>query len=177
MAVIWITVTQNYIGLSTDTKPTGVEPGSRFWAYDIDQHYVCYDGTNWAATGAKSTLKSTTIDLQQIAGDYDLFTGAAQDVLITKLVFALPAVNVSDDAAITSISIQSDDATPQVIISAVSGAKANLASSAQISWTGAILLVATNKIQLTIAGGAADAATVCKVTVEYVPITAGGYLA
>jgi hypothetical protein len=86
-------------------------------------------------------------------------------------------VNCADDAALTSISIQTNDATPQVIISAVSGAVANLTASAQLSWVGTILLAATKKIQLTIAGGAADAATACKVTAEYMPITAGGYLA
>lgn len=166
-----------FCGLSSDTKPTGLEVGARFWAYDTDQEYITYDGTNWAATGAKSTLKSTTINLQQAANSYDLFTGTTQDVLITKLVFALPAVNVADDATITTISIQTNDATPQTFISSVSGAKANLTSSAQLAWTGAILLAATKKIQLTIAGGAADASTVCKVTAEYTPITAGGYLA
>lgn len=177
MAVKLITTIKDYIGASTDIKPTGVEPGSKFWAYDIDQEYISYDGTNWAATGVKTILKSTTENLQQIAGDYDLFTGTDQDVLIKSLVIALPAVNVADDAAITSISIQTNDATPQTIISSTSGAKANLTSSAQLAWTGCILLAATKKIQLTINGGTADASTLCKVTAEYTPITTGGYLA
>jgi hypothetical protein len=176
MTVALITTINNFTGLSTDVKPIGVAPGSTFWAYDTDMTYVSYDGANWAAKGRNDSLKSTTIDLHQAANTYDLFTGTDQDVLIQGLVIALPAVNVADDATITSISIQTNAATPSVIISSTSGAKANLTASAQISWTGAILLAATKKIQLTINGGASDAATVCKVTAEYVPITAGGYL-
>jgi hypothetical protein len=176
MAYKLVRVTRSYVAAAADAKPAGVDVGSKLWAYDTDQWFITYNGTDWAATGVNSTLKSTTIDLNQIAGAYDLFTATAQDVLIKSLVFALPAVNVSDDAAITGISIQTDAATPAVIISAANGVKANLTSSAQLSWTGAVLLAATKKIQLTIIGAASDAATVCKVTVEYIPITAGGYL-
>jgi len=177
MAYEMIGAIKNFIGLDASKPASGFPSGSTYWAYDTGINYESPNGTTWVAKGIVSTLKSTTINLQQAANTYDLFTGTTQDILLTRLVFALPAVNVSDDINITSISIQTNDATPQVIISAVSGAKVNLTSSAQLSWVGAILLTATKKIQLTIAGGAADAATVCKVTTEYIPITAGGYLA
>jgi hypothetical protein len=36
-----------WVGLSTDTKPTGLEVGSKFWEYDTGVTYVTYDGTNW----------------------------------------------------------------------------------------------------------------------------------
>ena len=125
----------------------------------------------------KMQVKATTIDLAQIVGAYDLFTGTTQDVVVEKLSFRMPNVNVADDATITSISIQSNDATPQVLVSATLGVKANLTAEAQISWTGAVLLKAGKKIQLTIAGGAADAATVCDVVAEGRAVTGGGYLA
>jgi len=176
MTIIRETSIARFTALAADVKPVDVPAGSYLWESDTNILYKTQDGTNWTATNIKSTLKSTTINLQQAADDYDLFTGTAQDVLITKLVFALPAVNVADDSAITSISIQTNNSTPQTFISSTSGAKANLTASAQLAWTGAIILAATKKIQLTINGGTADASTLCKVTVEYIPITAGGYL-
>jgi len=36
-----------YIGLSTDTKPTGVRIGSTFYEYNTRSTYITYDGTNW----------------------------------------------------------------------------------------------------------------------------------
>jgi hypothetical protein len=38
---------RNYIGLSTDTKPTGVPIMSTFYEYDTRRIYITYDGTNW----------------------------------------------------------------------------------------------------------------------------------
>jgi len=120
---------------------------------------------------------ATTIDLQQAAATYDLFTGTTEDVVLEELVIRLPNVDVSDDAAITSISIQTDDVTPQVIISAVDGAKANLTAEAELAWRGVMLIKTGTKLQLTIAGGAADAATVCDVVAEGRAVVTGGYLA
>lgn len=122
-------------------------------------------------------VSATTENLQQIAGNYDLFTGTAQAVILESLVLALPNVNVSDDVNITSISVQTDDVTPSVIISSVDGVKANLTAEAQLAYTGAIYIAAGTKIQLTIAGGAADAATVCNVVATCRAVVAGGYLA
>ena len=121
--------------------------------------------------------KATTIDLQQAAGSYDLFTGTTQDVMVEKLVIRLPNVDVSDDATLTSISIQTDDTTPQVFFDATAGDVANLTAEAQIAWTGAILIKAGSKIQLTIGGGAADESTVCDVVAECRAVVSGGYLA
>lgn len=36
-----------YIGAAADTKPTGVEIGSKCIEYDTDKVYLTYDGTNW----------------------------------------------------------------------------------------------------------------------------------
>lgn len=131
-----------------------------------------------AATGVGVLqITTTTKDLQQSASTYDLFTGTGQAVVLEKLVFALPNVNVSDDATITYITVQTDHATAQVIFNSTTGAKANLTAEAQLSWTGAIYVPVGKKIQLTIAGGAADAATVCNITAQYRAVVAGGTLA
>ena len=119
---------------------------------------------------------ATTEDLDQVAATYDLFTGTTQDVVIESLLIRLPNVDVSDDAIITSISIQTNDVTPGVFISAASGAKANLTAEAEFGWTGTKLLKVAKKIQLTIAGGAADAPTVCDIICTYRAVATGGHL-
>jgi len=126
----------------------------------------------------KSTaqIKATTIDLNQAAAAYDLVTGASQDVLIESLVLRCP-VDCSDDAPFSGISIQTDDTTPQVFISQANGVIANLTAQSQLAWTGAILLKATKKIQLTIYDGAADDPTVCDIVIKYRAVAGGGYLA
>jgi len=47
MAVKLIDSIRRYIGLSTDTKPTGVEVGAEFFEYNTKDRYITYDGTNW----------------------------------------------------------------------------------------------------------------------------------
>ncbi len=47
MAVKFITSHKNFIGLSTDTKPTSVPVGSKFFEYDKIKTFITYDGTNW----------------------------------------------------------------------------------------------------------------------------------
>lgn len=136
-------------------------------------------GLNSAPTAVgKSQIKATTIDLGQIAGTYDLFTGTTQDVVVEKLVIRMSGGTLVG-SNLTSILIQTDDATPIVLIDAVAGAVANLTNEAQLTWTGAILLDAgtTAKIQCVIAGGAATAAKVCDVIAECRAVVAGGYLA
>lgn len=125
----------------------------------------------------KAQINTTTIDLAQAAASYTLFTGTTQDVMIESLSIRLPNVDVSDDATITSISIQTNDTTPQVFVNSVIGAKAYLTAEAQLGWTGASLLKAGKLIQLTIAGGAADVATACDVVVKCRSVVSGGYLA
>jgi len=127
-------------------------------------------------TAVFGQVAKTTIDLEQAAATYDLFIGADEDVLLEKLVIRLPDVDCSDDAAITSISIQTDDTTPEELISVATGDVANLTAEAQLSWTGAIIIKVGTKIQLTIAGGAADDPTVCDVVAKCRAVVAGGSL-
>ena len=47
MTVALIKNIQRWVGLSTDTKPTGVPVMSEFYEYNTRITYVTYDGTNW----------------------------------------------------------------------------------------------------------------------------------
>jgi len=123
----------------------------------------------------KLQIADTTIDLNQAAATYLLFTGTTQDVLLEKLVIRMP--DIVCGGALTSISIHTDDTTAQVIISAADGAVANLTAEAQLFWTGAILIKAGALIQLTIAGGPHGVAYVCDVEAECRAVVGGGYLA
>ena len=122
-------------------------------------------------------MAATTIDLNQGVGTYVLFTGTTQDVVVEKLVIRMSGAAAG--GALTSISIQTDDATPIVFIDVVTGAVANLTNEAQLAWTGAALIDAGTgaTIGLTIAGGATGFACVCDVVAEYRAVVAGGNLA
>jgi hypothetical protein len=177
MSVLLETSIKRFAGLSSDTKPTSVPPGSYFWESDTNILYKTYDGTNWVSQTIKSFVTPTTIDLKQVAGDYTLYTGTTADVYIEAFSLTLPNVNCADDAALTSISVQTDTATVITLISATAGAVANLTANKAFAYSTPFYLPATKLIQLTIAGGAADAATVCTVKCRWTPVVPGGYLA
>ncbi len=123
-------------------------------------------------------MKATTIDLNQAAGTYDLYTGTTQVVDLESFVIRMSGGAIG--GALTSISIQTNDATPQIIIPVAQGAVANLTNEAQLSWNagmaGPINIKVGQKIQLTIAGGAAGVARVCDVVAEYRAVVSGGVL-
>lgn len=118
-----------------------------------------------------------TFDLAQAAAAYTLWTGTTADFIVTEFILRLPAVDVSDDGNITSISIHTDDATSIVFINTTDGAKANLTSEAQLGYAGVVYINTGSIIQLTIAGGAADATTTCKLVIKGYAVTDGGTLA
>ncbi len=131
-----------------------------------------------AKVAGKQQIAKTTEDLNQVAGTYDLFTGTTQDVLLESLLIRMP--NIIAGGAITSISIQTNDATSQVLISAADGAVANLTAEAQLAWqnfNAPVLVKVGKKVQLTIAGGAHGSAYVCDVVAKVRAVTSGGYLA
>jgi hypothetical protein len=177
MTVRLVTVIQNYIGLSTDTMPTSVKPGSTFWAWDTNARYVTYDGTNWVTERIGSFIAETTENLQQAAATYDLFTATGANVLVENFTFTLPNVDCSDDVNITSISVVTDETTPRTLVTTAQGAKANLVANASFSYSTPFTLPVGKKIRLTIAGGASDASTVCTATVKYQSIAPAGYMA
>jgi hypothetical protein len=118
----------------------------------------------------------STIDLYQAAAAYDLFAAVRQDIYILAWSLRLPDVDVSDDGTITSIAVATDDSTPVELLSAVAGAVANLTAEAQFTYATPFILKAGKKVQLIIAGGASDAATICTSVAMYRPIAMGGYL-
>lgn len=178
MTVYRISSTKKFIGLSTDTKPTSeIPPGSTFFEYDTGVMFVCYDGTLWTAKSSVSFLQATTIDLQQVAGAYDLLTATTGYVYVERFSIVLPNVDVTDDAAITSIKIDSDSTPAVALLTAAAGAVANLVANAEFIYATPFILATGEKIILTIAGGAADAATVCTVKCRYAPVVPGAYLA
>lgn len=122
-----------------------------------------------------SQVASTTEDLNQAEGTYDLFTGTTQPVILKALTIKMPTGAAG--GSLTSISIQTDDATPGVIISSTLGAVANLTSEADIGWSGELRIDVGTKIQLTVAGGAHGSEYITKITASYVAVTAGGTLA
>ena len=161
-----------YVGLSTDTKPTGLAAGATFLEYDTGNLYI-YSGADWSIKSPASVpFQTTTINLNQVAGNYDLFTIGASDVRILELCIIIPA-DLTGDAAgsLESISIQSTDDTPVEFISAEQGAKANLSADAHLQYFGAETVAATKKIQLTIDGGATAADQNCHVFVKYAEVS------
>ena len=158
------------IGNKTDTANTtadGVSSLMRYIKGILSQGNALKAGT--------AQEKATTIDLNQAAASYTLFTGTTQPVMLQSLVIRMSGGAVA--GAVTSISIQTNDATPQILVTAAQGAVANLTDKAQLGWTGVCYLATGVLIQLTIAGGAAGVAKVCDGVCEYRAIVSGGYLA
>lgn len=129
-------------------------------------------------TAGRLQEKATTIDLNQAAGTYDLFTGTAQVVMVESLTITMSGGAIG--GALTSISIQTNNATPQVFIDAATGAVANLTNEAQVSWPSPgrapIYIKPGRKIQLTINGGPAGVVRVCDVVTGYRAVVDGAYL-
>ena len=171
MAVFPVRSTGKFVGLSTDTKPTAdIQPGSTLLAYDTGALFV-YSGANWILkTNPDYLFSTTTIDLSQVAGNYDLFDAPATvSMQVLEFGLIIPA-DLTGAAAgdLTGISVQSTDDTPVVLIAAdPDGLKANLTANKHLIYTGADVVAAGKKIQLTIVGGATTAAQVCSCWIKY----------
>ena len=122
----------------------------------------------------RAQIAATTIDLNQAAAAYVLFTGATQAVVLESLIVRCP--NIIGGGALTSIAVATDDVTPGVIIDSLSGAVANLTAEAQLSWSGEIYIPVGTEIELTIGGGAHGVAYVCDVVAKYRSVVSGGAL-
>jgi len=126
-----------------------------------------------AAIGG-GTCAATTLDLNQIAAAYDLFTGTTEAVLLESLVIRMPTEACG--GALTSIAIHTDDVTPQEIVNSTDGAVAYLTSEGQLAWTGTIYIAVGTKIQLTIGGGAHGSEYLCDIVAAYRAVVGGGEL-
>ena len=120
-------------------------------------------------------LKTTTISLNQASAGYILFTGSVGAVDLEKLVIQMPALAAG--GALTGIYIQTNDATPQVLITTVQGLVVNLTSGNQLTWEGICRVGLGKLIQLYIMGGATGVNYVCTVSAHFRAEVAGGTLA
>lgn len=123
----------------------------------------------------RPTAQEFTANLAQAAGTYDLCT-ASGDVLINEYDLAVLCTVVG--ATFTSVSIQSDQTTPEVLLSSAEGAVANLTASKNIVRAvarGSFILRSGNKIQYTIAGSTGTGTLV--VGIPYTPLTVGASIA
>lgn len=170
-----INTTENLIGLSTDTKPTDVNPGATYFEVNTGFLFI-YNGYAWVP---KSYMPETTVNYKQIslaqaAAAYDVMTATTQNLFIDAVIVHVPD-NLSEVATFTGISVATDDGTPIELLSAAAGAKANLTGNFFSVYRGPAVTVAAKKIKLTIGGGSAGSGKVADVTVLWRPVVAGGY--
>lgn len=82
MAAYVFVANKVYIGAAADTKPIGVQIGSKAIEYDTDKIYITYDGTNWVQIDTLVKLVGNTgVDI----GDVDVLSIAAGSNLIGKV--------------------------------------------------------------------------------------------
>lgn len=101
-------------------------------------------------------IKSFTIDLSKAAGTYDLCTANLNDCLVQLDSVAFYCTVAG--ATFTSVSVQSNQTTPAVLLSSTEGAVANLTAGKNISRNigtagyPALILRSGDKIQYTLIG-------------------------
>lgn len=178
MAYTLETSIKRYIGLSGDAKPSDVQPGSYFWCSDTGTLLKTADGTNWVAYSVNSVVQPGTVDLHNAAGNYDLFTATGGSVYVENFTLTLPNKDLTDDAALTGITVQTDTTTVVPLITSAVGLKANLTNNKVFTYATPFALPVGKKIQLTIVGGTAtDDPTTCVTSCRYRSINPAGYLA
>jgi hypothetical protein len=103
MAVLLETTIKRFTGLSTDSKPTGIQPGSYFWCYDTNILWKTYDGDSWVTHTVKSITQPSveTMSFHQAAADYPLFTCAGGAVLIENFTLT-NTIDISSDGSCDS---------------------------------------------------------------------------
>jgi len=169
-------LSNRWIGLSTDTKPTsGVPIGATYFECNTGYLHI-YNGYAWLPKSFMpgSTVNYKQISLNQAANTYDIMTATAQALFIDAVIVHVPD-NLSSVAAFTGISVQTDDTIPIVLLSSTAGAKAKLTGNFFHVYRGPVVTAATKKIQLTIVGATAGAGKVADITVLWRPLVAGGY--
>ncbi len=179
-----------YVDLITSTTQADNAYADIFWSefrvkninqasLDIVQETLdTVEGLLGITNSGRCQTVTTTIDLDQAAGPYVLWTGTGQSVILESLVFE--CADAVAAGALTSIEIETDHTTNQTIIDNVIGAVANLTAENQLAagpMEGPWLIPAGNVIRLNIAGGATGAGYVCTVVAKYRSVVDGGTLA
>jgi hypothetical protein len=170
-----INTTENLIGLSTDTKPTDVNPGATYFECNTGFMFI-YNGYAWVP---KTYMPETTVNYKQIslaqaASAYNVMTATTQNLFIDAVIVHVPD-DLSAVETFTGISVATDDISAIEILASADGAKAKLTGNFFAVYRGPKVTAATKKIQLTIGGGSAGAGKVADVTVLWRPVVAGGY--
>jgi len=169
-------LSNRWIGLSTDTKPTsGVPIGATYFECNTGYLYI-YNGYAWVPKSfmPESTVNYKQISLNQAAAPYDVMTATAQNLFIDAVVVHVPD-NLSAVTTFTGISVATDDDASIEILSSTAGAKAKLTGNFFHVYRGPVVTAATKKIQLTIGGGTAGTGKVANISVLWRPLVAGGY--
>lgn len=177
MSVQKITSQQEYVGLSTDTKKTGVVGiGAK--------HYDSNTGLDWEWNGfawlpttkwPQTVVNYKQISLAQNAAAYSVMTATTQACFIDAVIVHVPD-DLSAVETFTGISVATNDDSAIEILSATLGAKAKLTGNFYHVYTASSKVSAATKIiQLTIGGATAGTGMVADVTVFWRPVVAGGY--
>ncbi len=167
---------QNWIGLSTDTKPTAPAPGSTFFEVNTGYLFV-YNGYAWVPRDVMAdhlTVNYKQISLNQAAANYTVMTATTQNLFIDAVIVHVPD-DLSGVAAFTGITVQTDDVSAIEILAAAAGVKAKLTGNFYHVYRGPKVTAATKVIQLTIVGATAGAGKIADITVLWRPVVAGGY--
>lgn len=95
-------------------------------------------------------IQQVSIDLARAAGVYDVLSSPTTSSLIE--VYAI--YNAQAGAGLVSVALQTDDTTPDVLLSAAEGAVANLTGSRNLAFarTKPLAIVESKKLQATIVG-------------------------
>jgi hypothetical protein len=162
-----------FVGLSTDTKPTGVNSGATFFESNTGYMFI-NNGEAWVP---KSYMPETTVNFKSVdiatTGAKNVMTATAQNLFIDAVVVHVPD-DLSAVAGLTSMAVATDDGTPVAIMSATEGAKAKLTGDFYHVYRGPAVTESTKKIVITMVG-AAGAGKIANVTVLWRPLVAGGY--
>ena len=108
------------------------------------------------------------------AGDVTIATVAGQACLIKGIVVRANAAQTAD---LTGITVTGGTSKVVTFIDAVTGIRGNIAATdQQVAWAGLVELPSAATIVMTLSGSGATAVDL-QVSIEYVPILSGGYLA
>jgi len=168
---------QDYVGLSTDTKPTVVVGiGAKFYESNTGRTWE-WNGFAWLPISQwyNTIVNYKQISLNQAASTYNVMTATTQNCFIDVVIVGVHA-NLSAVASFTGISVATDDGSPIEILSSTNGAKAKLTGNFYSVYTASSQVSAATKIiQLTIGGATAGAGAVADITVYWRPVVVGGY--
>jgi hypothetical protein len=183
MTVAYETRIKRFIGLSTDTKPTAalgdVPDGSYFWCYDTNILWKTYDGTNWVTHTVKSITQPSveTMSFHQAAADYPLFTCAGGAVLIENFTLTNTINLVAEPAGFDGTSVQTDHATPIILVAAAGAVHAQLSAGKVFTYSTPFVLFVAQHINYSVIGATTDADPAgFTVSCRYQPIHPAGYL-